>query len=386
MHPQPPTSSPATARRPRRAARALTTGTTALVLTTALAALAGCAPATEGHAAATRSGHASAGASKPRATTTDRPQASPAPRKTPSTRSSGGTTSTAGSAGTAVTVLATLPVKGRAPMTGYERDQFGPAWADVDHNGCDTRNDILARDLTHVTTKAGTHGCTVLTGTLADPYSGRAIAFQRGATTSTAVQIDHVVALADAWQTGAQKLSADQREAYANDPYVLLAADGPLNGQKGAGDAATWLPPNKAFRCQYVARQIGIKHKYHLWVTAAEHDAMEYVLATCPTQPVPTGGGAVVKPTGAASASTPHATATSTPAAKAATGGTAGKHPSVAQPVSHWDCPSWAPIKGNASSHIYHVPGGAYYDRTAPEVCFASASAAVADGYRASKR
>lgn len=199
------------------------------------------------------------------------------------------TTSTGTNAGgsLATDALAKLPVKGRAPKTGYSRDQFGAAWADVDHNGCDTRNDILSRDLTDKTYKAGTHDCVVAAGTLNDPYTGSVINFVRGQNTSAAVQIDHVVALSDAWQKGAQQLTADQRRQLANDPYNLLAVDGPSNQQKSDGDAATWLPSNKSYRCSYVARQIGVKAKYALWVTQAEHDAMANVLAGCPSQTVP---------------------------------------------------------------------------------------------------
>lgn len=192
-------------------------------------------------------------------------------------------------------VLATLEIKGRAPKTGYARDQFGPAWSDVDHNGCDTRNDILKRDLTDTTFKSGTHDCVVLTGTLADPYTGGNIAFQRGQKTSKAVQIDHVVALSNAWQTGAQQLTVETRKQLANDPYNLLAVDGPTNQQKSDGDAATWLPSNKGFRCQYVARQIGVKARYGLWVTQAEHDAMDSVLTSCPTQMIPENDGFITQ-------------------------------------------------------------------------------------------
>jgi hypothetical protein len=186
------------------------------------------------------------------------------------------------SAGKALAVLATLPVKGRAPKTGYSRDQFGPAWSDVDHNGCDTRNDVLRRDLTSVAFRPGTRDCVVLSGVLADPYTAVAIRFLRGNATSTAVQIDHVVALSDAWQKGAQQLSPARRLAFANDPLNLLAVDGPANQSKSDGDAATWLPPNKSYRCNYVARQISVKSSYGLWVTQAEHDAMARVLSNCP--------------------------------------------------------------------------------------------------------
>ncbi|MER5998560.1 HNH endonuclease family protein [Nonomuraea sp. NPDC052116] len=177
--------------------------------------------------------------------------------------------------------LAKLTVKGRAPKTGFDRDKFGPAWSDVDHNGCDTRNDILKRDLVDEKFKAGTHDCIVLSGTLHDPYSGKTINFKRGQDTSTAVQIDHVIPLSDAWQKGAQQWAADKRKEFANDPLNLMAVDGPLNGQKSDSDAATWLPPVKSYRCTYIARQIDVKTKYAVWVTSAEKDAMESILSSC---------------------------------------------------------------------------------------------------------
>ncbi|TMS00251.1 HNH endonuclease [Nonomuraea basaltis] len=177
--------------------------------------------------------------------------------------------------------LAKLAVKGRAPKTGFDRDEFGSAWADVDRNGCDTRNDVLKRDLKDETFKSGTHDCIVLTGTLKDPYSGKTIEFKRGQETSMAVQIDHLIPLSDAWQKGAQQWTATKRKEFANDPLNLLAVDGPLNGQKSDADAATWLPPRKAYRCTYIARQIDVKAKYEVWVTAAEKDAMETVLSDC---------------------------------------------------------------------------------------------------------
>ncbi len=199
------------------------------------------------------------------------------------------------SAGTALAQLETIPIKGRAPKTGYDRDRFGYGWMDPDHNGCDGRNDILKRDLTGETFEPGTQDCIVLTGTLADPFTATTIRFVRGDTTSTDVQIDHVVALSDAWQKGAQQLGENQREVFANDPLNLLAVDGPTNASKGDSDAATWLPPNKAFRCEYVALQTAVKAKYGLWMTQAEHDAIAGILTTkCPNQPVPDDGGVEV--------------------------------------------------------------------------------------------
>lgn len=193
-----------------------------------------------------------------------------------------------GAAGSALAAARDLTVKGRAPMTGYDRELFSYGSVDVDENGCDARNDVLARDLDDVTYKSGTRDCVVASGTLQDPYSGEEIAFTRGQDTSSAVQIDHVVALADAWQKGAQQWDEATREAFGNDPMNLVAVDGPLNNAKGSGDTATWLPPNRAARCGYVARQVAVKQTYGVWVTAAEQDAMVEVLSTCPDEPLPT--------------------------------------------------------------------------------------------------
>lgn len=194
----------------------------------------------------------------------------------------------AASVASGLSVIEVQPTKGRAAKTGYTRAQFGQAWADVDRNGCDTRNDILKRDLTGEVFKEKTHDCVVLSGTLVDPYSGEIINFVRGNITSMEVQIDHVVALSNAWQTGAFKLTLEQRTAMANDPLNLLAVKGKLNSQKGDGDAATWLPPLKSYRCDYVARQVAVKLKYKLWFTAPEKEAIVRILKSCPEKALPT--------------------------------------------------------------------------------------------------
>ena len=183
----------------------------------------------------------------------------------------------------AIDELKKLEIKGRAPKTGYARDQFGNGWAKWQK--CDTRQRILARDLTDV--KLDSNGCTVLSGVLNDPYTGKIIEFKRGPGTSSMVQIDHVVALSDAWQKGAQSWDANTREIFANDDLELLAVEGRANQEKSDGDAATWLPKNKSFRCQYIARQIAVKVKYSLWTTEAEHDTMSRILDTCPEQRLP---------------------------------------------------------------------------------------------------
>jgi len=182
----------------------------------------------------------------------------------------------------ALQALSNLDIKGRAPKTDYSREQFGATWTAT--KGCDTRNIILNRDLTNVVVDAK---CNVVSGVLNDPYTGKVITFSRGSDSSGVIQIDHVVALSDAWQKGAQQFTSETRIALANDPLELLAVDGLANQQKSDGDAATWLPPNKSFRCQYIARQIAVKQKYSLWVTQAEHDAMATILDKCQGQMLP---------------------------------------------------------------------------------------------------
>jgi hypothetical protein len=183
----------------------------------------------------------------------------------------------------ALAALNNLEVKGRAAKTGYARSQF-PHWSDPDRNGCDARNDTLKRDLTDITYKVGTRDCKVIAGQLLDPFSGKVITFS---TTKVVIDIDHVVALSNAWQTGAAYFDKSKRTQIANDPLNLLAVDSKLNRQKGDGDAATWLPPSKAFRCEYVARQVAVKAKYGLWVTQPEKVAIDKILSTCVGQKLP---------------------------------------------------------------------------------------------------
>lgn len=202
-------------------------------------------------------------------------------------RGRGLTSAPVGSRG-ALSALGKIAVEGRAPKTGYKRTQFLSDWAEV--GTCDMRNLILKRDMGDMFIDP-IDRCRVISGQLNDPYTGKLINFQRGKQTSAAVQIDHVVALSDAWQTGAQNLSKLNRNKFANDPLNLLAVDGPANQNKSDGDAATWLPPNKSYRCRYVARQIAVKLKYHLWVTLAEKDAIASQLNKCPDQVLPVENG-----------------------------------------------------------------------------------------------
>ena len=183
----------------------------------------------------------------------------------------------------ALTALNKLEVKGRAAKTGYTRSQF-PHWSDPDRNGCDARNDTLKRDLTDITYKEGTRDCKVIAGQLLDPFSSKVIIFSP---TKVVIDIDHVVALSNAWQTGAAYFDKAVRTQIANDPLNLLAVDSKLNRQKGDGDAATWLPPSKSFRCAYVARQVAVKAKYKLWVTEPEKVAITKILSSCAGQKLP---------------------------------------------------------------------------------------------------
>lgn len=163
----------------------------------------------------------------------------------------------------------------------YDRQAFGQTWADEDHNGCDTRNDVLARDLARPTFKEGTNGCVILSGTLAEPYTGTIVEFQRGQDTSALVQIDHVVALSDAWKSGAWQWDAPTRQRFANDQDNLLAVDGQANQDKEAASADEWLPPNEGFHCDYIKRQISVKTQWGLSVTEKERDAMVEILMSC---------------------------------------------------------------------------------------------------------
>lgn len=212
-----------------------------------------------------------------RPTPTEEPTASP----TPSTS----TPTTKAAKNSATVAVEALAVKGRAPKTGYDRAEFGSGWVDVDRNGCDTRNDMLKADLYD---KVMSGSCKVLAGTLDDPFTRTTIRFEYGG--ASEVDIDHLVALSDAWQKGAAPWPFAKRVAFANDPLNLQPTDSGANRQKGDGDAATWLPSNKAYRCDYVAQQAAVKTKYKLWVTAAEKDAMLRVLAACPEQRLPKPG------------------------------------------------------------------------------------------------
>ena len=180
----------------------------------------------------------------------------------------------------ATEILGRLEVKGRAPKSGYKRDEFYSGWPTVD--GCNLRQRIIKREFGE---SAVLDGCNVIAGEYDEPYTGEHKVFTSREQISKGIQIDHVVALSDAWQKGAQYMEQEVRYNIATDPLNLLAVDGAANEKKSDGDAATWLPANKMFRCQYVARQISVKYKYKLWVTEAEKEAISRVLENCPNEP-----------------------------------------------------------------------------------------------------
>lgn len=197
------------------------------------------------------------------------------------------TTGTYTATGQAAEALAQLKVVDNPrPSRHYKRDYFGFRQTDDDGNGCDVREDVLARDLADVRYKSLT-SCRVASGVLNDPYTGKTIHFKRGIDTSRAVQIDHVVALSNAWKSGAYAWNTARRYEFGNDTYNLLAVDGPANQQKEDASADEWLPSNTAYACSYVARQIGVKTKYQLSVTTSEKNAMLKVLHGCSNQVLP---------------------------------------------------------------------------------------------------
>jgi hypothetical protein len=192
--------------------------------------------------------------------------------------------------GDVATALAKLPVRPLDAAPRYNRQQqFLPhGWEDLDGNGCDARRDAIARQAVRDIVRKGTADC-ILTATVSDPYSDADIS-------SIRAQADHVVALKDAWLTGATAMTLTMRERLANDPLNLIMVAGSLNASKGDKAADEWLPPTEGFHCASVAQQIAVKTRYGLWVTQGEHDKMVSVLAACPGQQPPTETAKVVVP------------------------------------------------------------------------------------------
>jgi hypothetical protein len=177
--------------------------------------------------------------------------------------------------------LELVPIEDHGLAMGYERKLFGQAWQDRDWNGCDTRNDVLARDLVEVVFKPGTHNCVVLAGILNDPYTGTVIHFQRGNDTSTSVQIDHVVPLAYAWAHGADLWTSTERLDFANAQNNLVAVSGEANQSKQALGPGEWLPPNEAAWCDYAARFIDTVTIWRLSISSTDKDGLAKAVNSC---------------------------------------------------------------------------------------------------------
>lgn len=186
-----------------------------------------------------------------------------------------------GPAASALAALAAIPTDDGFADLPYDRDLFGQAWSDIDRNGCDTRNDILGRDLLDPVFKPGTRDCKVLSGTLIDPYDGTAVSFVSGSDTSRLVQIDHVVALGWAWHHGAWAWTDEQRLMFANDPANLVAASEETNQSKSDAGPGEWLPPERELRCGYVEQFVGVVSAYGLGVGEADRAAAETILLAC---------------------------------------------------------------------------------------------------------
>lgn len=336
-------------------------------------------------------------------TTTPTPTPTPEPAPSPSA----GTP-----AGPAAEVLATLAIRDTDPELAYDRTTFGQAWADTDRNGCDTRNDVLRRDLLGFQVQPGTQGCVVLSGTLNDRYTGETLPFEMGTAT---IAVDHVVSLRDAWLSGAHRWTAAERESFANDPLNLLATSHSVNTLKGERDASGWLPPNGAFVCEYVTRQVVVKAKYHLTLTSSEAAGIASALMPCagqqlpmeaaiplapepitpsaaPASPVPmplqSGAGSTTQRTTTTSTTTRPVTTTRTSTTTRPPTTTRTSTSAPSKPVDG------CVIKGNISSsgeRIYHVPGQQFYDVTKIDVSkgerwFCSEQAALDAGWRKSLR
>ncbi|WP_282838000.1 HNH endonuclease family protein [Microbacterium flavum] len=177
--------------------------------------------------------------------------------------------------------LEQLPEDTTEETTGqYDRDYFGQRWADIDRNGCDTRNDELAAWMSSVTFKPQTNDCVVLHGVLDDPYTGLTISFTRGQGTSEAVQIDHLWPLAAAWQRGADRWSDQKRLEFANDPLNLTPVDGPTNQSK-SDSGPEWFPPNRGYRCTYAARLVLVAATYGIELTSVDRATLHSALTDC---------------------------------------------------------------------------------------------------------
>lgn len=213
-------------------------------------------------------------------TTSTVPAESQTPQSAPTQESTAPTDTASTPAPTGTVALTYTVVPDFVKDGSYERDAFGTPWKDVDHNGCDTRNDILKRDLTNAVYEPG-DTCVIESGVLNDPYTGKVINFERGRSTSSAIQGDHKIPLGYAWYAGARNWTDEQREALANDPENVIAVDGPANGSKSDDGPGAWMPPNTSYACTYVTNFAKVAEKYNLSIQQSDDAKIREVLATC---------------------------------------------------------------------------------------------------------
>jgi len=203
--------------------------------------------------------------------------ARPAPTATSSAPPRPGSTPTAAQ-GALVAMIDALPVSSSTPPAKYVRADFGAAWADTDRNGCDTRNDVLARDLLDAQTKPDTRGCVVTSGVLHDPYTGTTLTWTKA---GGGIDIDHVVPLEQAWAAGAWTWTTERREQFANDLPELQATVSSTNRAKGDSPIQTWTPPDPTYLCTYTTRWVQTKTTWQLTVTQDEKTRLLHLATNC---------------------------------------------------------------------------------------------------------
>lgn len=188
-------------------------------------------------------------------------------------------TETRTAAASALAELDAVPAVDGPPPVAYDRALFGQRWADEDRNGCDTRNDTLRRDLVDVAFKPGTHDCVVIAGVLHDSYTGETVPFEFKSDGYQPVQVDHLIPLALAWETGADRWTDEKRRAFANDPENLQITT--ANQAKGDSGPGAWLPPNPGYLCTYAIRFTHLTVKYELAVTTPDRTVTRELLERC---------------------------------------------------------------------------------------------------------
>lgn len=182
-------------------------------------------------------------------------------------------------------LLRQLPTVDDTPADAYDRDAYGEAWADVDHNGCNQRDDVLMRDVVEGTVTVGSQdGCDhdVLAGAWRDPYTGKLLRFDdlKDLVQAQSITIDHLVPLAEAHRSGADTWDSERRMLFANDLANLLAVDGGANSSKGDQDPANWEPPAVVW-CDYALVWVQVKSEWDLGVDSVERAVLQRRLSSC---------------------------------------------------------------------------------------------------------